>query len=181
MYLSDLCSGRNTVFSGFVRFPQLYPPKTKTPLDAKIIAPGAGQIPIVKNCTQRLLRFFIIPIMNLLHLLIHPISIKFLSIIRLSIVLSYLHSFCKTPFLFLDDIEPPTSNLNKRFCHRLILFIRCPPCPFCLYMTKSSFIIYFLSRFSIRPQITIIYLICNTIFNKTVYQCSSYTYVSAFL
>ena len=45
MYLSDLCSERNAVFTGFVRFPQLYPPKTKTPLDAKVIAPGRGAYP----------------------------------------------------------------------------------------------------------------------------------------
>ncbi len=31
MYLSGLCSAKNAVFTGFVKFPQLYPPKTKTP------------------------------------------------------------------------------------------------------------------------------------------------------
>ena len=45
MYLSDLCSTKNAVFTGFVRFPQLYPPETKTPLDAKVIAPGRGAYP----------------------------------------------------------------------------------------------------------------------------------------
>ncbi len=45
MYLSDLCTAKNTVFSGFVRFPQLYPPETKIPLGAKVIAPGRGAYP----------------------------------------------------------------------------------------------------------------------------------------
>lgn len=40
MYLSDLCSGRNAIFTGFLRFPQLYPPETKTLLGAKVIAPS---------------------------------------------------------------------------------------------------------------------------------------------
>ena len=39
MYLSDLCSEGNAVFAGLVRFPQLYPPETKTPLDADFTAP----------------------------------------------------------------------------------------------------------------------------------------------
>ena len=42
MYLSDLCSTKNAVFTGFLRFPQLYPPKTKTPYGARVIAPGTG-------------------------------------------------------------------------------------------------------------------------------------------
>ena len=52
MYLSDLCSTKNVVFTGFVRFPQLYPPETKTPWDANVIAPDTGDIVIVKICTQ---------------------------------------------------------------------------------------------------------------------------------
>lgn len=52
MYLSDLCSAKNAVFTGFVRFPQLYPPKTKTPLDDKVIAPNAGNKVIAKKHTQ---------------------------------------------------------------------------------------------------------------------------------
>ena len=52
MYLSDLCSAKNAVFTGFLRFPQLYPPETKTPCDAKVIAPSTGDIAIVKICTQ---------------------------------------------------------------------------------------------------------------------------------
>ncbi len=40
MYLSDLCSGRNAVFTGFLRFLQLYPPETKTPLGARVITPN---------------------------------------------------------------------------------------------------------------------------------------------
>ncbi len=31
MYLSDLCSAKNAQFTGFVGFPQFYPPETKTP------------------------------------------------------------------------------------------------------------------------------------------------------
>lgn len=37
MYLLNLCSAKNAQFTGFVGFPQLYPPETKTPLDAKVI------------------------------------------------------------------------------------------------------------------------------------------------
>ena len=38
--LSDLCSAMNAVFTGFVGFPQLYPSETKTPPNAKVIAPS---------------------------------------------------------------------------------------------------------------------------------------------
>lgn len=40
MYISDLCSAKNAVFTGFVGFPQLYSPETKTPMDAKNIYPN---------------------------------------------------------------------------------------------------------------------------------------------
>lgn len=42
MYFSDLCTDKNAVFMVFERFPQLYPSKAKTPLDARVIAPGFG-------------------------------------------------------------------------------------------------------------------------------------------
>ena len=37
--LSDLCTAKNAVFTGFVRFPQLYPPKTKAPWQNMTISP----------------------------------------------------------------------------------------------------------------------------------------------
>ena len=44
MYLSDLCTATNAVFLDFVGFPQLYPPKTKTPWNVKGITPDYGCI-----------------------------------------------------------------------------------------------------------------------------------------
>ena len=38
MYLSDLCSERNAIYTVFMRFPQLHPPETKTNMDAIAIA-----------------------------------------------------------------------------------------------------------------------------------------------
>ena len=44
MYLSKLCSERNAVFTGFVRFPQLYTPETETPWQDSTISPSFQQL-----------------------------------------------------------------------------------------------------------------------------------------